>query len=174
MYVFGHRWTWKTLILFEWHRFGWLFSCYNFSLWLCLCYSWVTHGYALSPNHPTWHVRVVRVDSVDESCIVELKAFASPVPGRRGQDTNLLSGSSLQQMAARGKKAGGQSVGTNFSQKSFTLRPKSSVRGRQSGSAYTCPMICRWEDGQEWTMVGAATEEWDTGVWIGRMGRRGR
>ena len=49
-------------------------------------------------------------------------------------------------MAARGKKAGGQSVGTNFSQKSFTLRPKSSVRGRQSGSAYTCPIICRWKD----------------------------
>lgn len=67
--------------------------------------------------------------------------------GGKGQDTNLLSGSSLQQMAARGKKAGGQSVGTNFSQKSFTLRPKSNVRGRQSGSAYTCPMICRWEDG---------------------------
>lgn len=61
-------------------------------------------------------------------------------------DSDLLSGSSLQQMAARGKKAGGQSVGTNFSQKSFTLRPKSSVRGRQSGSAYTCPIICRWKD----------------------------
>ena len=69
----------------------------------------------------------------------------------RGVDSNLLSGSSLQQMAARGKKAGGQSVGTNFSQKSFTLRPKSSVRGRQSGSAYTCPIICRWKDsGQGW------------------------
>lgn len=49
--------------------------------------------------------------------------------------TYLLSGSSLQQMAARGKKAGGQSAGTNFSQNSLTLRPKSSVRGRQSGSA---------------------------------------
>lgn len=57
------------------------------------------------------------------------------------ENAGLLSGSSLQQIAARGKKAGGQSVGTNFSQKSFTLRPKSSVRGRQSGSAYTCPMI---------------------------------
>lgn len=60
-------------------------------------------------------------------------------------------------MTARGKKAGGQSVGTNFSQKSFTLRPKSSVRGRQSGSAYTCPMICSEKmAGQEWTTEGMA------------------
>lgn len=65
----------------------------------------------------------------------------------------------MQQIAARGKKAGGQSVGTNFSQKSFTLRPKSSVRGRQSGSAYTCPMICRQEKG--WS--GRTTEAMDRG-----------
>lgn len=130
-----------------------------------------------------------------DSHILDLKASLTPVlmkhsgvvldgdkhprtlrSGRKRQDTNLLSGSSLQQMAAKGKKAGGQSVGTNFSQKSFTLRPKSSVRGRQSGSAYTCPMICRVRRQlftKDYRGHRYMARERDAGMWTGRMGRRG-
>ncbi|KAL0625212.1 LOW QUALITY PROTEIN: hypothetical protein AAY473_004263 [Plecturocebus cupreus] len=85
---------------------------------------------------------------------------------------------SCQQMAASGKKAGGQSVGTNFSQKSFTLRPKSSVRGRQSGSAYTCPIICRFpqlkkKPGWVWWLTPVIPTLWEAEL-LGRLRQENR
>lgn len=44
---------------------------YSGHSWLCLC----------PPQHPTRHVRVVRMASVVDSRILELKAFANSVPG---------------------------------------------------------------------------------------------